>query len=293
MVSITAEKEGAPVEMVPMGDVVDLVISEQNTGDDQLTNVYVDVYQNGSMIATLDKTSSEFTGGDNGNGILDPGETWTWMITGVAINEETMFEVYGFGTDSMGNIVSYETGFMDEKDDTTVYLMPTRDETAWAYDPRNGEDATINNGYSVPFTTIGFSNWGWTNGPYMLGETQDFILDVYAGAGNNIINEDRLVGHINVNFTMDSMMITYELFESHYLDEVHLYVGESMLPMRKNGKYTNAPGQFPYDHGDGVFSNSDKTFTIELTYEELMLEPGDYFYIAAHAVVMMPGEMEE
>src|SRR6056297_195525 len=130
MVSVTAEQEGASVEMVPMGDVVDLVISEKNTGDDPLTDVYVDVYQNGSMIATLDETSAEFTGGDDGDGVLEPGETWTWMITGIAINEETMFEVYGYGTDSLGNVVSYENQYMNEKDDTTVYLMPTRDETA-------------------------------------------------------------------------------------------------------------------------------------------------------------------
>src|SRR6056297_2821785 len=130
MVSVTAEQEGASVEMVPMGDVVDLVISEKNTGDDPLTDVYVDVYQNGSMIATLDETSAEFTGGDDGDGVLEPGETWTWMITGIVINEETMFEVYGYGTDSLGNVVSYENQYMNEKDDTTVYLMPTRDETA-------------------------------------------------------------------------------------------------------------------------------------------------------------------
>ena len=182
---------------------------------------------------------------------------------------------------------------MNEMADTTVYMMPTRDETAWAYDPRNGEDATINNGYSVPFTTIGLNNWGWTNGSYMLEEEQDFTLDVYAGAGRNIINEDRLVGHVNLEFTEDSIIVSYELFENHYLDEVHLYIGENMLPMNKKGDYTNAPGQFPYDGKDGSFSDNDKTFTIELTYEELGLESGDEFYIAAHSVVMMPGEMYE
>jgi hypothetical protein len=295
MVSIIAEIDGASVSMVSAGDSVDLVITEENTGNDQLTNVYVEVYQGGSLIATLDETSLEYTGGDNGNGILDVGETWSWKLIGVIVNAETKFEVLGFGTDSLGSEVSYAEGYMDEKAEVTVYVMQTRDETAWAYDPRNGEDATISNGYSTPFTKMpkslaNFNNWGWTNGPYELGEEEDFVLDLYAGAGLNIISPEKMVGHVYVEFTGDSIIVTYELFENCYLDEVHLFIGKTMLPKLKSGRLTNAPGSFPYDEGDGVLSNYNKTFTIELSFEELGLESGDLFYIAAHAVVEIPME---
>ncbi|HAE43469.1 MAG TPA: hypothetical protein DCG34_11240, partial [Clostridiales bacterium] len=73
MVSITAS-----AITVYAGDTVDLTIKEQNTGDDPLTGVYVELYKDAALHATLDKDSVGFSGDTNTNGKLDVGETWQW-----------------------------------------------------------------------------------------------------------------------------------------------------------------------------------------------------------------------
>ncbi|HAL73678.1 MAG TPA: hypothetical protein DCM45_01135, partial [Clostridiales bacterium] len=58
----------------------------------------------------------------------------------------------------------------------------------------------------------------------------------------------------------------------------HLWVGADYLPKIK-GKYTNAPGQFPYDMDDFALIDGYYSITIE--------NPPSEFYVAAHAVVRM------
>jgi hypothetical protein len=102
---------------VESGDSVDLTVTEQNTGDDPLTNPYVEVWKDGTLIATL---ISPPDSGDNANGILDLGETWSWTINSGAITATTTFVALGFGTDSLGNEVSYAQGYEGERDTVTV-----------------------------------------------------------------------------------------------------------------------------------------------------------------------------
>jgi hypothetical protein len=156
------------------------------------------------------------------------------------------------------------------------------DETAWAYDNNNPDK-------SIPFTDKaifkkpGFNNWGWTNGPYTLGMIEGlgeagYVLDLYAGAGNNILSNGVLVGHVKLTAVGNQLTIHYTMEGVNVLDEIHLYVGKDYLP-KKNGKYTNSPGLFPYDmshftpDGSGGYS--------------LTITVNDNFYIAAHAVVRM------
>jgi hypothetical protein len=115
IITITASET-----LVMSGDSIDLTVTEENTGDDPLTSPYVEVRQGATLIATLNSTSPNFSG-DNGNGILDPLETWQWTnVPSNAITGTTTFEALGFGTDSLGHEVSYDEGYLGERDDVTV-----------------------------------------------------------------------------------------------------------------------------------------------------------------------------
>jgi hypothetical protein len=114
---------------VPINGKVSLTVTEQNTGSDNLTKPRVEVRQNGTLIATLNSTSGNFSG-DNGNGILNTGETWKWInILSKAINATTTFEAKGFGTDSQGHEVSYATGYLGERAVVIVNIPPVGWET--------------------------------------------------------------------------------------------------------------------------------------------------------------------
>jgi hypothetical protein len=114
---------------VPINGKVSLTVTESNNGSDNLTKPRVEVRQNGTLIATLNSTSGNFSG-DNGNGILNTGETWKWInILSKAINATTTFEAKGFGTDSQGHEVSYATGYLGERAVVIVKTPPVGWET--------------------------------------------------------------------------------------------------------------------------------------------------------------------
>ncbi len=104
------------------GENVMLTISDKNDGDVPLTNDTVTLTY-GSTTIVLDKNSSNFTG-DNGNGIMDPGETWTWVVN-IVITSDTTFNVAGDGTDPLNLHVSPTTGFPSEGSSITVNISKT------------------------------------------------------------------------------------------------------------------------------------------------------------------------
>jgi hypothetical protein len=115
----------ASAATVSPGESVSLNVTEYNNGGDPLTNPYVEVrqgYPGGTLIATLNKASPYYAGGDTSNpGVLDPGETWHWNnIPSNPINALTTFEARGFGTDSLGNEISHATGHTGERDTVNV-----------------------------------------------------------------------------------------------------------------------------------------------------------------------------
>jgi len=108
----------ASVYLIYAGDTVNLTVTEDNTGTVALSAPYVEVSP-GSY--TLNKASGYYTGGDtNSDGILDTDETWTWIITGVVVNSDTTFTATGHGTDSLGGDVTYDNGYLDERDTVDV-----------------------------------------------------------------------------------------------------------------------------------------------------------------------------
>lgn len=116
------------------------------------------------------------------------------------------------------------------------------------------------------------NNWGWSNGPLGAGS---YSWPMYAGAGQCNIGNGTHVGTLTVDYTPPTAVVTYTVFDGYVLNETHLYVGNDILPKKKN-KYTTAPGQFPYKHGNLNGVSSD-TFTINGLSGNI--------YVAAHSVV--------
>ena len=148
-------------------------------------------------------------------------------------------------------------------------------ETAYAYGGEPLAKCFID---EVP--NLSSNKWGWTNGPLTEGE---YEFDMYAGAGQCDINKGTLVGKLIVDYSGGTAVVTYRMTEtSDFTDELYtliatqLHIGNDLLPTKKNGSYTAAPGQYGYvdtDHED----------ITEFTYTVNGLS-GD-IYIAAHADV--------
>ncbi|MEZ4917869.1 MAG: hypothetical protein R2792_02095 [Saprospiraceae bacterium] len=100
----------------------------------------------------------------------------------------------------------------------------------------------------------GINRWGWTN--YL--ETPGlYNFELWAGAGQCDLNKGTLVGTVSVDYDGALASVTIDIDSSYMLNESHLYLGTDPLPT-KNNKFTVAPGQYPYKHGDlgGVSSDA-------------------------------------
>jgi len=103
---------------VPSGESVTLTITEQNTGDVDLTDPYVEIWKNGEYMATL--AAPPLTGDVGDPGVLNVGETWTWEYDSGPITSTTTFVALGFGTDPADLEVSHDKGFLGERDKVTI-----------------------------------------------------------------------------------------------------------------------------------------------------------------------------
>ncbi|MCD6659130.1 MAG: hypothetical protein LT105_03120 [Lentimicrobium sp.] len=119
---------------------------------------------------------------------------------------------------------------------------------------------------------VNSNNWGWSNGPIGAGS---YSWPMYAGAGQCNIGNGTHVGTLTVNYTPPTATVTYTVFDIYRLSETHLHIGNTILPVVRN-RFTTAPGQFPYVHGNlgGVISD---------TYNITGLSGN--IYVAAHSVV--------
>jgi|GEM_PF-4687343 len=115
--------------------------------------------------------------------------------------------------------------------------------------------------------------WGWTN---FINESGIYVFELWAGAGQNDLNNGVYVGTLIVDVNEESdttfnATVNYHLNPGYVLEESHLWVGETKLPVVQRGRntfFTAAPGQFPYSDGVTVSGLSE-----------------DGFYVAAHGVV--------
>lgn len=102
------------------GGTVTLTVTEANTGDVPLTSPSV-VLDPPLSVSPLIKTSLSFVDGDPANaGVLDPGETWRWVISGVVVSSTTTYQATGHGLDPTGADVTFTTGYTAERAEVTV-----------------------------------------------------------------------------------------------------------------------------------------------------------------------------
>jgi len=125
---------------------------------------------------------------------------------------------------------------------------------------------------STCFLDLGFSRWGWTNGPIAEGTSW---YNLYAGAGQCDVLKATKVGMLRVVYNAGSAEVTYLMDDGFTLDETQLYIGNEILP-KNNGSFTVAPGQYPYKHEDLNGAASD-VYNVDGLSGEL--------YVVAHAVV--------
>jgi hypothetical protein len=118
-ISVTADT----YETLPGGNVI-LTIADTNDGAVPLANNTVTITY-GPTTTVLDMDDPEFVGGDtNNNDLMDPGETWTWVISIVVVGDTTV-TVDGSGVDPLGNDVSPETGYDSERDTVAIRTVGT------------------------------------------------------------------------------------------------------------------------------------------------------------------------
>jgi hypothetical protein len=127
--------------------------------------------------------------------------------------------------------------------------------------------------YAACFLDLGFTKWGWTNGPLGPGS---YEFQFWAGAAKCDTSKPtaRLVGQVTVDYDGSTAVVTYQMYEGGYMTATHLYVGSNRLP-DKNGDETVIPGQYPDKHDPLDDATTDKYTVTGLS--------GD-IYVVAHAL---------
>jgi hypothetical protein len=111
------------------------------------------------------------------------------------------------------------------------------------------------------------NNWGWTR--TISGNFSEDDIPIYAGAAHCDPNNGKLVGTLSIDFnaTTNELEVDYNIDETIYsVENVHMWIGPTYLPVNKKGEYKAAPGQYNYNN---------QTFPFSLTISET-------FYIAVH-----------
>ena len=151
-------------------------------------------------------------------------------------------------------------------------------QTAWGYLAGSALDFRDDTVFNKPK----FSNWGWTNGPLDVMGTGEYVLRMYAGAGGTPLNESpegygTYVGDVIVSYNEGVVTVTYEIDDPPFiLDAAHLYVGVDRLP-KVGSKETVSPGKLVSPIGEPINFNGTPGFD-------------GFVYVAAHAVVIVPGD---
>ena len=128
-------------------------------------------------------------------------------------------------------------------------------------------------GYAACFLDIGFTKWGWTNGPLGPGS---YEFELWAGAADCNTSKGRLVGQLTVDYNGSTAVVTYQMYEGNWMTATHLYVGNNRLPKDKKGSETVSPGQYPYKH-DPLANVTTDSYTVTGLSGDI--------YVVAHAVV--------
>lgn len=128
----------------------------------------------------------------------------------------------------------------------------------------------------LPLTS---NNWGWSNGPFNPFTSQETLL-FYIDARNCQIEKGTCAGSVVLTYSLSGKVtIDYNMLFGFKLVTTNLYVGKQRLPKNSNGKYTTAPGQFPYDQSKSQYKGSG-IYEIQITEKPLPA-----IYVVAHGDV--------
>lgn len=132
------------------------------------------------------------------------------------------------------------------------------------------------------FSEDGFRRWGWSIGP--LSAPYKEKHEIYQAAGQCNLENGDLVGTLYVTYGEDNtVLVSFSAHEGYAFFETHLYIGNEKYPRLGNGRFTVAPGQYPY-------SNDIPEGTIQDDYLIENIEGA--IYIIAH-VVVCPSKKKE
>jgi hypothetical protein len=108
--------------------------------------------------------------------------------------------------------------------------------TAYAYYP----------GHAICFIALGYSKWGWINGPVGPGT---YTFDIWAGAAHCNTSNGTYIGTLTVDYDGSTATVTYDITNPDYrMTSTHLYVYPDIgTPIPPNNKPT-IPGQYPDSH---------------------------------------------
>jgi len=180
------------------------------------------------------------------------------IVTSIDIRNSSTGEVKG-DLSAMANTKCYAYYFQ--------YCMQScgGNETAYA----KADDGTC----FLTLAGVNSNNWGWSN---MVSAPGTYYWPIWAGAGQCNTGNGTEVGKLKVVYASGQVTVTYNLYGGFHLDETHLWVGKTYLPVNKKGNYITAPGQF---------GNTQSGLNGVSTYTYSPITISTPFYIAAHSVV--------
>jgi len=116
----------------PSGGNVDLTFTEFNSGTIPLNHVSVTILQNGNP-ASFSPLTAPPTSGDPANpgtqGVLDPGETWSWTVSNVLITATTTFTVTGYGDYGTDPVIPVTFPDVDSERTSLTIVVPPPQQT--------------------------------------------------------------------------------------------------------------------------------------------------------------------
>ncbi|MEN8614783.1 hypothetical protein ABFB09_05830, partial [Dehalogenimonas sp. THU2] len=254
------------IEKATNGEDADLPTGPEIIAGETVTWTYVVTNTGNVTLSGIAVTDDKgvipvYVSGDDGDGLLNVGESWTYEASGIAVAGQ------------YANIGTASTMFNDapvsDTDPSHYYGLQRYDETAWA--GPGTENSSVDGNSSTA--------WGWTND---IGTGDgEWTFDLWAAAGQNDTSKGILVGTVTVTRVGNTVEVTYEidtsLDEEYTIIEAHLWVGDTPLPITKKGTPTSSPGQFPFSpsiESDGLSATWSGTF-----------DASDALYVSAHAVI--------
>lgn len=93
------------------------------------------------------------------------------------------------------------------------------------------------------FSDFGISRWGWS---VELNTYQTYRFNLFAGAGQCVLDKGEYVGYVEVTFHDDGTVSTgpVTMLDGFSMTEFHFYSGDTEMPLGNNGSMTAAPGKY-------------------------------------------------